>query len=323
MEDRLKRYIGLGWILLGVLAAGAAAAGYHVIKKVSIGGPDKWDYALVDEAARRVYVTHFDQVNVLDADSGAVVGKIPDLHGAHGIALAPKSGRGFITNGLSDAVTIFDLKTLQKIGEIPVGKKPDAIVYDPATDRVFAMNGESNDATAIDPATGKAIATFPLGEGPEFAVSDGAGHLFINLEDESKTLRVDSKAMKVTDRWPLAPCATPTSIAMDAEHHRVFVGCRSKAMAVLNADTGKVITTMPIGGRVDATFFDAATGLVYFSTGDGTVDIFHEDSPDKYTAVEKVQTLPGGRTMALDSKTRHIYVPAMDAGKFTVLVLAP
>jgi DNA-binding beta-propeller fold protein YncE len=319
----LKQRIAIAGILLGVLAAGAAAAGYHVVKKVAIGGPDKWDYVLVDEAARRVYVTHLDQVNVLDADTGAEVGKIADLKGAHGVALALKAGRGFVTNGLANAVTMFDLKTLQKLGEIPVGDKPDAIVYDPASDRVFAMNGEGNSATAIDPATGKAVGTFPLGEGPEFAVSDGAGHLFVNLEDESKTLRVDSKAMKVTDRWLLASCATPTGIAMDTAHARVFVGCRSKAMAVLNAETGKVVTTLPIGERVDATFFDAATGLVYFSTGDGAVSIFHEDTPDKYTLAETVKTLPGGRTMALDLKTRRIYVPAMDEGKFTVLILEP
>ncbi len=319
----MKQRIAIAGILLGVLAAGAAAAGYHVVKKVAIGGPDKWDYVLVDEAARRVYVTHLDQVNVLDADTGAEVGKIADLKGAHGVALALKAGRGFVTNGLANAVTMFDLKTLQKLGEIPVGDKPDAIVYDPASDRVFAMNGEGNSATAIDPATGKAVGTFPLGEGPEFAVSDGAGHLFVNLEDESKTLRVDSKAMKVTDRWLLASCATPTGIAMDTAHARVFVGCRSKAMAVLNAETGKVVTTLPIGERVDATFFDAATGLVYFSTGDGAVSIFHEDTPDKYTLAETVKTLPGGRTMALDLKTRRIYVPAMDEGKFTVLILEP
>ncbi|MBZ5527281.1 MAG: YncE family protein [Acidobacteriia bacterium] len=319
----MKHRIALAGILLGLFAAGAAAAGYHVVKKVAIGGPDKWDYVLVDETARRVYVTHLDQVNVLDADTGAEVGKIADLHGAHGVALAPKAGRGFITNGLANAVTMFDLKTLAKLGEIPVGDKPDAIVYDPASDRVFAINGEANSATAIDPATGKAVGAFPLGEGPEFAVSDGAGHLFVNLEDESKTLRVDSKAMKVTDRWPLAPCAKPTSIAMDAAHARVFVGCRSKAMAVVNAETGKVVTTLPIGERVDATFFDAATSLVYFSTGDGAVSIFHEDTPDKYTLAETVKTLPGGRTMALDTKTRRIYVPAMDEGKFTVLILEP
>ncbi|MBZ5700868.1 MAG: YncE family protein [Acidobacteriia bacterium] len=319
----MKRHIGLGWMLLGVLAAGAAAAGYHVVQKVSLGGPERWDYLLVDEAARRVYVTHMDRVDLLDADSGAALGQITDLHVAHGVALAPESGRGFITQGEADTVTIFDLKTLKKIADVPVGKKPDAIVYDPATKLIFAMNGESDNATAIDAATGKVAGTIALGGGPEFAVADGAGHLFVNLEEENMTLRIDSKTLKVTDRWPLAPCATPTSLAMDIAHRRLFVGCRSKAMAVLNADNGHVIATQPIGERVDATAFDPATGMIYYSTGDGAVSIFHEDTPDKYTAVEKVQTLPGGRTMALDPKTRRIFVPAMDAGKFTVLVLAP
>lgn len=319
----MKKQFALAAIFLGLFAAGASAAGYHVVKKVVLGGPEKWDYVLVDEAARRVYVTHMDQVNVLDADSGAEVGKIADLKGCHGVALVPKAGRGFITNGLSNSVTMFDLKTLQKLGEIPVGDKPDAIVYDAASGRVFAMNGEGDSATAIDPATGKAVGTFPLGKGPEFAVPDGAGNFFVNLEDEAKTLRVDSKTMKVTEAWPLAPCATPTGIAMDIAHARLFVGCRSKVLAVVNAETGKLVTTLPIGPHVDAAFFDAATAMVYLSTGDGAVSIYHEDTPDKYTLAETVKTLPGGRTMALDSKTLRIYVPAMDEGKFTVLILEP
>jgi len=320
MEVYVKRHLCLAWAFVAPLLA-AASGGYHIMQKVSLGGPQRWDYVAVDASARRVYVTHLTQVDVLDADSGAATGKIADLRGAHGVALDPATGRGFITNGEADSVTIFDLKTLKKIGDVPVGKKPDAILYDPATQRVFAMNGESDNATAIDAATGKVVGTVALGGGPEFAVTDGAGHVFVNLEDENMTLRVDSRTLKVTDRWPLAPCSKPSSLAIDAAHHRLFAGCRSKVMAVVDSETGHVIATPPIGERVDATSFDPTTGLVFNSTGQGTLDVFHEDTPDKYTAVESVTTLPGARTSMVDPKTHRVFVPAMDSGSFVVLIL--
>jgi YVTN family beta-propeller protein len=319
-ETHLKKIILAGSAMLTTVAICLAASGYHLLKKVPVGGTGGWDYVSVDEANRRIYVSHETQVEVLDPDSASMVGKIPDTPGVHGIAIAPESGRGFISNGRVDKVTIFDLKTLAVIAQVPVGKKPDAIIYDPATSRVFAMNGGGNSSTAIDAATGKVAGTIDLGGGPEFATSDGAGNIFVNLEDESLLLRIDSHGLTVKNRWPLAPCERPSSMAIDRANHRLFIGCRSKVMAVVNAENGKVINTVPIGDHVDASAFDPATGLVFNSTGEGTVDVFHEDSPDKYSSVEHIPTQAGSKTMALDPKTHELFVPANDSGSFQVLI---
>ena len=224
-------------------AAPVPSAGYSVIKKIPIAGPGSWDDLTVDEAARRLYVSHGTQVEVLDIDSLALVGSIPKTPGVHGVALAPEIGRGFVSNGKASTVTIFDLKTLKPIADVPTGQKPDAIIYDPATSRVFAFNGGSNSATAIDAATGKVAGTVDLAGGPEFAAADGNGFVYDNLEDESQLLKINSRELKVEQRWPTAPCASPSSMAMDRANRRLFLGCRSKVMAVVNADTGQVITS--------------------------------------------------------------------------------
>jgi len=298
-----------------------AADGYKIIKKISIPGQGGWDYLTVDEANRRLYVSHGTQVEVLDVDSGEVVGKVAPTPGVHGIAIANDVGRGFVSNGQSDSVTIFDLKTLKSLSEVPAGKKPDGIIFDPATSRVFAFNGGSNSATAIDAASGKVAGTINLGGGPEFAAADGNGFVYDNLEDESQVVKIDSRNLKVVDRWPTAPCSSPSSMAIDREHRRLFVGCRSKVMAVFNLDTGKVITTLPIGDHVDASAFDPATSLILNSNGEGTISIFHEDSPDQYSAVETVKTLPRAKTMALDPKTHQLFLSTAENGQFVVLVV--
>jgi YVTN family beta-propeller protein len=298
-----------------------AADGYKIIKKISIPGQGGWDYLTVDEANRRLYVSHGTQVEVLDVDSGEVVGKVAPTPGVHGIAIANDVGRGFVSNGQSDSVTIFDLKTLKSLSEVPAGKKPDGIIFDPATSRVFAFNGGSNSATAIDAASGKVAGTINLGGGPEFAAADGNGFVYDNLEDESQVVKIDSRNLKVVDRWPTAPCSSPSSMAIDREHRRLFVGCRSKVMAVFNLDTGKVITTLPIGDHVDASAFDPATSLIFNSNGEGTISIFHEDSPDQYSAVETVKTLPRAKTMALDPKTHQLFLSTAENGQFVVLVV--
>jgi YVTN family beta-propeller protein len=299
----------------------SSAADYSVTKKIPIPGTGSWDYLTVDAAARRLYVSHGTQVEVLDVDSGAIVGSIPKTPGVHGIAIAADLGRGFVSNGQSSTVTIFDLKTLKPIAEVPVGKKPDAIIFDPATSRVFAFNGESNSATAIDAATGKVAGTVDLGGGPEFAVSDGKGYVFDNLEDESQVLKINARDLKVEQRWPTAPCSAPSSIAMDRENRRLFVGCRSKVMAVLNADSGQVITTLPIGDHVDATAFDPETKLIFNSNGEGTITVIHQDSADKYSVVETVKTAPRAKTMALDPKTHQLFLSTAENGQFEVLVV--
>jgi YVTN family beta-propeller protein len=300
---------------------GAGPSGYHISKKVPLPGAGGWDYLTVDESARRIYVSHATQVVVLNADSLEVVGKIDDLSGVHGIALAPELGRGFITAGQMDAVVVFDLKTLAKIGEVRVGKKPDAIVYDPATKHVFAMNGDSESSTVINAVDNSVIGTVPLGGGPEFTVVDGKGNVFVNLEDKNELLRIDARTLAVKDHWPVAPCKAPSSLAIDTQTDRLFLGCRSKVMAVMNASNGKVVASYPIGDHVDASVFDAVSKTVVSSTGDGNVYVFHQDSADNYTQVEVVPTTAGSKTMTMDHKSQRLFVPAKDGQTISLWVL--
>jgi len=310
-------------LLCFVLRAVAAppADGYSIVKKIPVPGQGSFDYLIVDEGARRLYVSHGTQVEVLDVDSGSIVGNIPNTPGVHGIAIDAEIGRGFVSNGKANNVTIFDLKTLKPIADVPTGQKPDAIIFDPATSRVFAFNGGSNSATAIDAATGKVAGTVNLGGGPEYAAADGNGFVYNNLEDESLVLKIDSRELTVEQRWPTAPCASPSSMAMDRANRRIFIGCRNKLMAVMNADTGKVITTLPIGDHVDATTFDPETKLIANSNGEGTITVVHQDSPDKYSVVETVKTAPKAKTMALDPKTHQLFLSTAENGQFEVLVV--
>jgi DNA-binding beta-propeller fold protein YncE len=300
--------------LLTVLAAGsaglAAAEGYHLLKSVPVPGDGRWDYVTVDGAARRVYVSHGTEVVVLDADSCEVKGKVTDLKGVHGIAVAPDFDRGFITNGQGNNVTIFDTKTLKSLGTVETGKNPDAVIYDPPTQRVFAFNGRSSSTTVIEAKDGKVAGTIDLGGQPEFAVSDGTGSVFVNLEDKSAVVKIDGRKLEVQERWPVAPGEAPTGLAMDTKNRRLFIGCRNKLAVILNADNGKVVEKHPIGERVDAAAFDPETGLVYFSNGEGTVTVLHQDGPDNYAVVETVKTQPGSKTMALDAKTKRLFIPA-------------
>jgi len=323
-EDNIMRNRALCVAAVFVLSCALLAApsgGYSVIKKIPISGTGSWDYLAVDEGARRLYVSHGTQVEVIDIDSLSVVGNIPKTPGVHGIAIAAESGKGFVSDGQSNAVTVFDLKTLKTILDVPTGQKPDAIIYDPATARVFAFNGGGNSATAIDAATNKVVGTVDLGGGPEFAEADGKGYVFNNLEDESLVLKINSRELKVEQRWPTAPCSSPSSMAMDRANRRLFIGCRSKVMAVLDADSGKVITTLPIGDHVDATAFDPETKLIFNSNGEGTITVIHQDSPDKYSLVETVKTVPRAKTMALDPKTHQLFLSTAENGQFEVLVV--
>jgi YVTN family beta-propeller protein len=302
-------------------AASGSDGGYALVKKIPIPGQGGFDYLTVDEAARRLYVSHGTQVEVLDIDSLSLVGNVPKTLGVHGIAVAPELGRGFVSNGQTANVTIFDLKTLKPIAEVPTGQKPDAIIYDPATSRVFAFNGGSNSATAIDAATGKVAGTVNLDGGPEFAAADGKGFVFNNLEDENQVLKINSRDLKVEQRWPTAPCTSPSSMAMDRANRRLFLGCRSKVMAVVDADSGKIVATVPIGDHVDATAFDPDTKLIFCSNGEGTISVIHEDGPDKYSSVETVKTVARARTMALDPRTHRLFLSTIEDGQFEVLVV--
>jgi DNA-binding beta-propeller fold protein YncE len=290
-------------------------SGYRLLKKITLGGEGGWDYITFDSPTRRLFISRQSKVIVLDVDSEKVVGEIPNTEGVHGIALAPEFNRGFTSNGRANTVTIFDLKTLAVIGSAQAGTNPDAIVYDPASKRVFAMNGRSSNSTAIDAATGKVVGTIPLSGKPEFAVADGAGHVYINIEDKNEMWQIDSRKLTATTHWSLAPCDEPSGLAIDVEHHHLFAGCDNKMIAVVNADTGKVIATPPIGDGVDANAFDPGTGFVFSSNGEsGTLTVIHEDAPDKYSVVENVPTQKSARTMALDPKTHEVFLVAAQFG---------
>jgi DNA-binding beta-propeller fold protein YncE len=280
-----------------------------------LGGEGGWDYLITDADARRTYISRGTHVVVIDADTGKSVGDIADTPGVHGIALAPELGRGFTSNGREGTVSIFDIKTLATSSKVKVGENPDAILYDPATKRVFTFNGRSQDSTAIDAATGKVLGTIKLDGKPEFAASDAKGGIWVNIEDKSELVAIDPNKLEVKAKWPLAPCTEPSGLAIDRKNRRLFAGCDNKMMAVVDADSGKVLATPPIGDGVDATAFDPERGLAFASCGgDGVLTVVKEDSPDKFSVAENVPTQKGARTMALDTKTHKAFVVTAQFG---------
>ena len=296
------------FVSLFAIFSTAADPGYHVIKTYNLGGEGGWDYLNLDSSSRRLYISRATHVVVIDADSGKPVGDIPDTPGVHGIALAPELGRGFVSNGREGTVTIFDIQTLKLITKVKVGGNPDAILYDPATKRVFTFNGKSQDSTALDAAKGTVLGTIKLEGKPEFAASDGKGEIFVNIEDKSQLDAIDPAKLEVKSRWPLAPCEEPSGLSIDREHRRLFAGCDNKMMAVVDADSGKVIATPAIGDGVDATAFDPGTGLAFASCGEGVLTVVREESPSKFSVAENVKTQEGARTLALDEKTHQVFV---------------
>ena len=251
-------------------------------------------------------------------------------------ALAPEFGRGLVSNGGDNTVTIFDLKTLKKLGSVKVGERPDAILYEPFSKQVFTFNARGQNSTAVDAASGKVVGTIPLGGKPEFPASDGTGKLYVNIEDKSQIAEVDVTKLSVLNTWPIAPCQEPTALAFDVEHHRLFAGCGNKMMAVVDSDSGKVVTTVPIGEGVDAGAFNPRTQEIFMSCGEGLLTVVHEDSPDKYTVRQNLATAKGARTMALDKENDVVYLvtaqreatppapgqrPAMVPGSFELIVL--
>jgi DNA-binding beta-propeller fold protein YncE len=244
---------------------------------------------------------------VVDTASGQLTAEVVNTPGVHGIALVPDADQGYASNGRENTVTVFSLKDLHEIARIKVGENPDAIVYDPTSKRVFTFNGRGKDTTAIDVATGKIAGTIPLGGKPEFSVSDGKGRMYVNIEDTNELVEFDPQALKVTHRWKMTGCEGPSGLAMDKKNRRLFAGC-DKKMAVVNADTGAVVTTLPIGDGVDANAFDPETMLAFSSNGEGNLTVVKEESPEKFSVQETVTTAPGARTMALDPETHKVYV---------------
>ena len=303
------------WMLIVLAVAMFAGEGYKVLTKFKIGGTGGWDYVTVDSAGRRIYVSHSNIVEVLDADSGKVVGQVKDLHGVHGIAIAPDLNKGFISNGQSNSVTVFDLKTLARVGEPAVGgQNPDSICYEPKTKHIFTFNGRSNDSTAIDAKTNEILKTFPVGPKPEFCVVDGAGKIYVNMEDSSEVVEIDATKPGVVRRAPLTPCEGPTGLAIDVKNKKLFSACGNKMMAVTDIPTFKVIATPAIGAGTDGAGFDAGTGLAFSANGgDATLSIVKQVN-GKYETVDSVPTTRGARTMTVDQKLHRVLLLAAEYG---------
>jgi DNA-binding beta-propeller fold protein YncE len=340
--NRLYRILSCSALLLCGAALSSTVPFYHVAKSITVGGEGRWDYLAFDTHDRRLFIARETRVMVVDPDNGKVLSEIPGLNGAHGVAFAYETGHGFATSGRDGTVTMFDLKTLKVLGKTPAAPDADAILYDPESKRVFTFNADSHSSTVIDPTSGKQIGTIDLGAGPEFAVTAEDGKLYVNLEDKGAVAEIDATAMRVTRQWSIAPCESPTGLAIDRAHHRLFSGCGNKVMAISDATAGKLMTTVPIGEGVDACAFDPGTQLAFASNGDGTLTVVHEDTPAQFRVVANVGTRKGARTMALDGKTHRIYSvtadfgsppaptadrphpwPSIVPGTFTMLVLEP
>lgn len=324
------------------LPAAESATNYHVAREVAISGDEGWDYLYADSAAGRLYVTHGTKVHVLKLADLTPVGEIGDTPGVHGVAVAPDFGQGYISAGRSDSIVVFDLKSLARLQEIKSGGgNPDAILYDPATHQVFSFNGRGHDATVIDVKTSAVVTSIALDSKPEFGVTDLAGRVYVNLEDANSIAVIDAGKRSLLETWPLAGCEEPSGLAMDRAHQRLFAVCSNKVMVVVDAGSGSVVATLPIGGRVDGVAFDAGTQLAFASGGDGTLTIVHEDTPDRFSVAQTVATRAGARTLAVDEKTHRVYTvtakygpapetgaqpagrPKIVPGTFTVVELDP
>ncbi|MGA8385231.1 MAG: hypothetical protein WB687_08055 [Candidatus Cybelea sp.] len=306
----MKWFFALATLLVATpVAAAAPAVSYHLAQTYVLGGTGSWDYLTYDPASHRLFVSRATHVMVVDPRTGTIVGDVPNTPGVHGIALAPNLGRGFTSNGADGTVTVFDLSTLATIATIQTGaKNPDGIAYDPASSRIFTFNGGSNDATVIDARSNAVVATIPLGGRPEFPAVDGRGMVYDNVTSTSEIVAIDARSAKLTARFPLGSCLHPSGLSIDAQNRRLFAACTGE-MGVVDADSGRVVATIPTGAGTDATRYDPASGLAFASNGrDATLTAVHEDAPNHFTLVQNAATALGARTMALDPQTGDVYL---------------
>jgi DNA-binding beta-propeller fold protein YncE len=324
--------------LLSTSVLAQSSPSYHVAQTHLLGGDGSWDYVVPDPPSHRLYIARQDRLMVVDEDSGKLLGEVHDVHGAHGTAIAEKTGHGFVTSSDDKSVVMFDLKTFKVLGRIPAAEDADAALFDAPSNRVFTLNGDANSSTVIDPRSGTLITNIPLGGKPEYGVSAGDGKVYANLNDISEIVEIDAKTATIVRRWSTAPCKQPTSLAIDKVHHRLFSGCRSGVMAISDYEAGKVVATVPIGKGVDGAGYDPGNGNAFASNADGTLTVIHQDSPDQYHVVQTVATPVGSRNMGLDPTNHRLYVvsakfgPAPVAGKgkkpvlpgtFTLLTIEP
>jgi DNA-binding beta-propeller fold protein YncE len=342
-----REILGLFLACIGLGAVQAQAAGkppeYHYIGDIAVGGDTGWDYLSIDADARRLYVTHGSHIAVIDLDAGRVVGDIPDTPGVHGFAIARDLGRGFSSNGAESKLSVVELGSLKTLSKVGTQEGPDAILYEPGRKEVYAFNGRAHSATVIAAPSGEVVATIPLPGKPEFAAADtAANRVFVNIEDKSEIVALDTAQHQIVATWPIAPGESASGMAFDASNHRLFIGCENKLMLMIDSTNGKVVSSVPIGAGVDANAFDPELHLAFSSNGEGTLTIAHEDSPRKLTVVQTVKTQPSARTMALDPKTHRVYLaaatllpapapapgeprhrPAVAPGSFKLLVYGP
>jgi len=296
-----------------VAAPAAAQSGYAVARTIPIGGDGGWDYIFVDAAAHRAYIARATRFQVVDLDAGKLAGEIPDTPGAHGVALVPELGIGFTSNGRENTSSVFDPKTLKVSEKIKTGEGPDAIVYDSASGNVYTMNGHGKSASVIDPKTRKVVATIPLSGKPETPVPDGKGHMYINIEDKGSIAVVDTKANKVVAEWPMAGCEEPSGLDMDLSDSVLFAACGNKLMAIVDAKTGTLITTVPTGDESDGLAFDPKAKVAVTSNGEGNMS-FVGKKDGKYVLLGNVATKKGARTIGLDPTTGQFLTVSADLG---------
>jgi YVTN family beta-propeller protein len=315
-----------------------AQKSYKLADRAKLGGEGGWDYLTYDGDANRLFITRGTHVMVVDAKTLKPTADITDLQGVHGVALAPELGRGYITSGGDNMLVIFDLTTLKVLEKVKVGERPDAILYDASAKRVYTFNAKTQDSTVVDATTGKVVGTIPLGGKPETGVTDGKGHVYVNIEDHNEIVRIDTAKLTVAEHYPMAGCDEPSALAIDTVHRRLFAGCGSKIMAVVDPDAGKLVTTVDIGGGVDAGAFNPKTQQIFMSCGEGVLTVIHEDSPNKYSVVQSVPTAKRARTMALNAASNTVYTvtaqfdptpppagqrPKMIPDTFELLVIRP
>jgi DNA-binding beta-propeller fold protein YncE len=314
MESAMRSIAAL-LALVAATTLGAQTTGpYHISHTYPVAGDGSWDYLVPDPAHHRVFIGRQNRVMVVDENDGRLLGEVTGVNGAHGTAIAEKSGHGFATSGNDSSVVMFDLATYKVLGRAHAAEDADAIIYDPASDRVFTFNGDAHSSTVIDPATGKTITNIDLGGKPEYGASAGDGKIYANLTDNGEVVEIDAKNLKVTRRWSTAPCKNPVAMALDVAHRRLFSGCRSGVMAVSDYAAGRIVATVPIGTGVDGAAFDPATGDAFASNADGTLTVIHQDTPDAYHVVQTLPTMMGSRNMGLDPTTHRIFLAGAKFG---------
>jgi WD40 repeat protein len=312
-EGVRMRAVAIVFALVSVLPAQLTGP-YSITRTFTVGGDGSWDYIVPDPPSHRLFVGRQDRVMVIDEETGKLLGEVTGIKGAHGTAIVASSGRGFATSGNDQSVVMFDLKTFKTLDRIPAAEDADAIIYDPASNRVFTFNGDAHSSTVIDPAAGKPIKNLDLGGKPEYGATADDGKVYANLTDTNEVVEIDAKSATVSRRWPTTGCKNPVAMAIDTAHHRVFSGCRSGVMAVSDYQSGKVVATAPIGTGVDGAGYDAQSGDAFASAADGTLTVIHQDTADKYSVIQTLQTAVGSRNMGLDPSNHKVFLVSAKFG---------